>query len=573
MGRKIEILLCSMLILLMVTGNTVQAAEKGREQTEEQIRLESVTAYMPQMKAYCYLDKKPDKKEVQASYGKEALTVKKVMPYQESKEGTLYYLLLDQSGSLSETDFEQIKNSVIAFSKRMKENDRLTIITFGDEVQILCEDQTVKESIAEKVRALTNTDGNTKLFEAIQKTAEIADQKENAGKRKIAVAFTDGEDFSENTSTQKEACQALQKKSIPLYTMAVRQRKNQNDNPYISSMGEFARSTGGIQEVFSGKELEEKLQQLQELFEQAYVIRCEATSNQVTYKPELFVFNISDDKVVSGEVTTRYYHKDHKKPTVSVRKSGSRKLELTFSEPVMHAQKVENYEITVNGKVPLAVYTAGYTGDTKEKVVLTFQKELQNGKYRIRFSGISDRSMEKNPIKKSCTFEIKEQSSINRKILIGIIMVIAGFICILVIWQKQKKKRVSKEKYDNTTESVSLLSAEPIQKHHVRLQKEKVPGKHIIFELQGVQSQTTVIDAEIVKSLIVGRADICDIYMDDASMSKQHFVIYDKKDGFYIEDLQSTNGTLVNGKKIHTQSRLQKGDRIQAGEVQMTVRW
>ena len=35
--------------------------------------------------------------------------------------------------------------------------------------------------------------------------------------------------------------------------------------------------------------------------------------------------------------------------------------------------------------------------------------------------------------------------------------------------------------------------------------------------------------------------------------------------GFFLEDLKSTNGTLLNGKKVNALSRIKKGDRVQIG--------
>ena len=66
-------------------------------------------------------------------------------------------------------------------------------------------------------------------------------------------------------------------------------------------------------------------------------------------------------------------------------------------------------------------------------------------------------------------------------------------------------------------------------------------------------------------SLFVGRSDICNIYFDDDRLSKQHFVIEVNKMGCYIEDLESTNGTFVNGVKMTNRRLLLDGDVITAG--------
>jgi len=62
---------------------------------------------------------------------------------------------------------------------------------------------------------------------------------------------------------------------------------------------------------------------------------------------------------------------------------------------------------------------------------------------------------------------------------------------------------------------------------------------------------------------VVGRED-SDINIADPTMSIHHFEIEKRGGEFFIRDLESTNQTKVNGKKI-TSTTLESGDRIQAG--------
>ena len=56
-------------------------------------------------------------------------------------------------------------------------------------------------------------------------------------------------------------------------------------------------------------------------------------------------------------------------------------------------------------------------------------------------------------------------------------------------------------------------------------------------------------------------------------MSRQHFAITEREGMFWIEDLNTTNGTAVNGQRLAAPRMLAKGDRIEAGDIAMTVRW
>ena len=70
--------------------------------------------------------------------------------------------------------------------------------------------------------------------------------------------------------------------------------------------------------------------------------------------------------------------------------------------------------------------------------------------------------------------------------------------------------------------------------------------------------------------LVVGRRDDADLVVDDPAVSHRHArIAIDAADGFYIEDLDSTNGTFVAGHRVRL-SNLAPGDVIQLGpELQL----
>jgi serine phosphatase RsbU (regulator of sigma subunit) len=61
---------------------------------------------------------------------------------------------------------------------------------------------------------------------------------------------------------------------------------------------------------------------------------------------------------------------------------------------------------------------------------------------------------------------------------------------------------------------------------------------------------------------VLGRHPGCDIVLDDASVSRQHAAVTLSADGAVIEDLQSRNGTLVNGQTLTARRRLEDGDEL-----------
>jgi pSer/pThr/pTyr-binding forkhead associated (FHA) protein len=68
--------------------------------------------------------------------------------------------------------------------------------------------------------------------------------------------------------------------------------------------------------------------------------------------------------------------------------------------------------------------------------------------------------------------------------------------------------------------------------------------------------------------LTIGRAAGCGISIpDDTFVSNVHARVFERDGDVFVEDLGSTNGTLINGAPLTTVVKLGKGDRIQAGET------
>lgn len=65
--------------------------------------------------------------------------------------------------------------------------------------------------------------------------------------------------------------------------------------------------------------------------------------------------------------------------------------------------------------------------------------------------------------------------------------------------------------------------------------------------------------------LVMGRVEDCDLVIEDSAASRRHAEIRLKKNAFHIKDLESTNGTLVNGMRI-LEGVLNTGSQIQIGE-------
>ena len=70
----------------------------------------------------------------------------------------------------------------------------------------------------------------------------------------------------------------------------------------------------------------------------------------------------------------------------------------------------------------------------------------------------------------------------------------------------------------------------------------------------------------------IGRSESNTICVEDGQVSSHHCLIdYDEKGYLFLKDLDSTNGTEINGKAVQS-VRLNNGDEVVIGETRIFVR-
>lgn len=70
--------------------------------------------------------------------------------------------------------------------------------------------------------------------------------------------------------------------------------------------------------------------------------------------------------------------------------------------------------------------------------------------------------------------------------------------------------------------------------------------------------------------IVIGRGRKADLALAEATISRAHAAIGFDGRHFYVEDLGSTNGTLVNGARV-TRQPLKSDDEIQMGKLRIGV--
>jgi FHA domain-containing protein len=72
---------------------------------------------------------------------------------------------------------------------------------------------------------------------------------------------------------------------------------------------------------------------------------------------------------------------------------------------------------------------------------------------------------------------------------------------------------------------------------------------------------------DLIGGLSVGRSKEADVRIDDRYASSIHARVFSREGRFYVEDMNSTNGTLLNGATLQGEAELIDGDNVQIGDT------
>jgi FHA domain len=73
---------------------------------------------------------------------------------------------------------------------------------------------------------------------------------------------------------------------------------------------------------------------------------------------------------------------------------------------------------------------------------------------------------------------------------------------------------------------------------------------------------------DLFGGISLGRSADADVRLDDRYASGFHARVFNRGGGYFVEDLNSTNGTLLNSQELHGEAELRPGDVIRIGDTE-----
>jgi len=107
-----------------------------------------------------------------------------------------------------------------------------------------------------------------------------------------------------------------------------------------------------------------------------------------------------------------------------------------------------------------------------------------------------------------------------------------------------------------------------VNRQGLSLANRRIPGISLSVRHEaGTSSLKYFSQAEI----ILGRDPGCDIPLSDDTISTRHAQLTYHHNQWWLEDLASTNGTILNGTQVNMPTVITSGDEIKCGATRLTV--
>lgn len=168
----------------------------------------------------------------------------KVIPVSKSKEGVAIVLGIDTSGTMRGKPLENAKRAVSEFISRMGPNDKTAIVTFNNDVNIISEFTSNKNELQNAVQGIKIAGNLTKLYDAMFEAIRMTTLS-GLPSRRVLIFLSDGKD--EGSSATLDDCLTQAKtKELQVYTIGYESILKSVGKKYFKYLERIAKITNCV---------------------------------------------------------------------------------------------------------------------------------------------------------------------------------------------------------------------------------------------------------------------------------------------------------------------------------------
>ncbi len=427
------------------------------------------------------------------------------------KSGVGYHILLcvDVSGSMTGSPLATLKKSATAFITSLRNEDDLAIIGLADKVTLISDFSSDQDYLREKISSLTTTGTHSLLYCGLNDGLKrLSERTDKPGRALILISDGKNEDPA-SSYTENDVIELAQKQGIPIFAIGF----SKIDPSYLRSLERMAEKTGGNYYATAAEsELEAQQQKLYDQLKKVYILDY-----------------LAADTPTDGLAHTA---------VLTVDLGGIRRtVQTAFTAPYIAPPRVTRpwWPYALSGGVLLLLAAGSLFWIVKNR------KNRRREEERARAAAEEEHQRE-------LADERNRREDLERKIISAHL-------------EAEKRSRPSAEERPqaetrpNRDKTMILSNSASPARAYDGLRVEIMVG-----ELQGARIDINRAGATI------GRAKDNTIVLPENTVSGHHARISYGR-GFQIEDLDSSNGTFVNGQRI-TRSMIADGDTVKIGRVE-----
>ncbi len=473
------------------------------------------------------LEREVKRDELKLSLGNASIAINEINRLAESQEGVSYLFLVDVSGSMSDKKLNEVKEILTQIVHKTSDKDNISIFSVGNEAYSNPFVSTKEESLAQVDSISRKSKEDTNLYTSIVKGLDVLLSSDKAYPKKCLVILSDGEDDYKTGITLDEVYRKIDKCHIPIFTVAMMENKPSAGKVEASkTLGSIARrSPAGLDLVYG----------LDQTAASDLALKIQAS--------------IENSYVIEADLSN--YHSDGNEQVL--------KLDIIVPD---HGKASDSYTIPTNG-----------LGAQKE-VSQTPSPTPETTDSPNNTSGSED--------------DPGELTLIIVAAVLGILVLVV-ILAILVARRRKGKKQIVvslpeqpeaalQAESSNTSTAIDASVSEPaplsnLGTEQIAPEPQEPDVTVVLTKMDMVNNQVYMVD--IYGSIIIGRsaqkAGLA--FPEDKKLSAVHCSLRFSSNKLYIADLNSTNGTYVNGVPISQEYRLEKSDVVSIGSMQFRINW
>jgi len=221
-----------------------------------------------------------------------------VVPFSMRESPIDYSILFSNNGIMEGEPLDFQKNAILQFVESMKDTDRLSLYTIGEDASVVFEELRKSAIDSSVINAVSITSDQPRVYDSIINVMRRVQRRTT--ERRIVIIISDGRDQN-SRFTKEQVNTVLTEVEVPVYALGIRVLNTQS----LSNINEMADLTGGTYHYAPRlSEIPTGLRALTAKITSAYIINIKVKSLKADDLPHIFEVSIDErDSSGSGQKT------------------------------------------------------------------------------------------------------------------------------------------------------------------------------------------------------------------------------------------------------------------------------